>query len=255
MRSAQWPTVLCSDRWPQQPQQCRRPSRGHSSLLEFVLEDRTRARMPEGLEPRTGAVQLLTLPSRAVDRYELIELTAGGGAPGGGAPGGGVGVGLSPPPPPGGGVGAVQGGSSNTSDGGGGGSAAGPVIGIIIALAVVGGFAYWYTKVRLRTHSTNHPPVPLCAHLPVRACPPAELAEACGSPGFADSFVPTPQVRGKAAGPGAPPEFNAPPPPPPPPMAPSNLPPGWAEGTDPASGQSYYFNSNTGQTQWTQPTY
>ena len=31
--------------------------------------------------------------------------------------------------------------------GGGGGGAAGPVIGIIVALAVVGGVVYWYTKV------------------------------------------------------------------------------------------------------------
>ena len=65
-------------------------------------------------------------------------------------------------------------------------------------------------------------------------------------------FVPTPQVRGKSAGPGAPPKLNALPPAPPlPPSA--GLPLGWSEGKDPASGATYYFNASTKQTQWAKP--
>ena len=48
----------------------------------------------------------------------------------------------------------------------------------------------------------------------------------------------SPQVRGKTAGPGAPPAtLEAPPPPPPPPlMPPSDLPPGWQQAADPTTG-------------------
>ena len=49
----------------------------------------------------------------------------------------------------------------------------------------------------------------------------------------------SPQVRGKTAGPGAPPatlEAPPPPPPPPPPMPPSDLPPGWQQAADPTTG-------------------
>ena len=94
-------------------------------------------------------------PSFVVDRYDMITLTAGPGGvtpPPGGGPGGGGNT-RGPPPPPGpprapgqqGGVDLNS--SSNQSDDGGGGGAAGPVIGVLIALAAVGGFVYWYTKV------------------------------------------------------------------------------------------------------------
>ena len=137
--------------------------------------------------------------------------------------------------PGGGGGGAAGGAGSNQGAGGGGGGAAGPVIGVIVALAVVGGLVYWFTKVY--PHLPTHPPTPPAACLPpCFACLP--------------SCVPTlhylsPQVRGKAAGPGAPP---------PPLSAPdSSLPPGWTEAKDPASGQQYYFNATTLQTQWIKP--
>ena len=60
------------------------------------------------------------------------------------------------------------------------------------------------------------------------------------------------QVRGKEHGPGALPQAGPPPPPAAPPGPP--LPAGWQEGIDPASGQKYYFNANTGATQWAMPT-
>ena len=65
----------------------------------------------------------------------------GGGDGGGGGGGGGGGTGG------GGGGGGAAGSSSNQSSGGGGGGAAGPVIGILIAIAVVGGLVYWFTQV------------------------------------------------------------------------------------------------------------
>jgi len=43
-----------------------------------------------------------------------------------------------------------------------------------------------------------------------------------------------------------------PPPPPPPPRAPA-LPPGWSTAVDPASGQTYYLNASTAESQWTPP--
>ena len=98
-----------------------------------------------------------------MDRYDLITLTAavgggtpppGGGTPGGGGGGGGTGGGTGGGGTVGGGGSVNQGSSSNQSSDGGGG-AAGPVIGVIIAMAVVGGFVYWYTKVRPRTHSST----------------------------------------------------------------------------------------------------
>ena len=33
----------------------------------------------------------------------------------------------------------------------------------------------------------------------------------------------------------------------------ASLPPGWTEGVDPKSGEKYYFNASTGQTQWLAP--
>ena len=45
-----------------------------------------------------------------------------------------------------------------------------------------------------------------------------------------------PQVRGKTAGPGAPPAALEAAPPPPPPAAPSDLPPGWQQAADPTTG-------------------
>ena len=115
-----------------------------------------------GLSPRTSdsATNALSL---VFHRYELITLTAaagggtpppGGGAPGGGG-GGGTGSGTGGGGTVGGGGSVNQGSSSNQSSDGGGGGAAGPVIGVIIAMAVVGGFVYWYTKVRPRTHSST----------------------------------------------------------------------------------------------------
>ena len=80
---------------------------------------------------------------------------------------------------------------------------------MIVGLAAVGGFVYWFKK-----------------------------------------------VRGKAAGPGAPPPKatnTAVAVPPPPPGPPSDLPPGWQEAKDPATGVTYYFNPSTGETQWTKP--
>ena len=42
-------------------------------------------------------------------------------------------------------------------------------------------------------------------------------------------------------------------PPPPPPASAPGMPPGWEEFVDPTSGQVYYCNASTGQTQWTKP--
>lgn len=111
----------------------------------------------------------------------------------------------APPPAPG----TAAGATGNQGTDGGGGNAAGPVIGVIVGLAAVGGFVYWFKK-----------------------------------------------VRGKAAGPGAPPPKatnTAVAVPPPPPGPPSDLPPGWQEAKDPATGVTYYFNPSTGETQWTKP--
>ena len=139
-----------------------------------------------GVNPRTSdsATNALSL---ALYRYELITLTAaaGGGTPppGGGAPGGGGGGGTGDGTGGGGTVGGGgsvnQGSSSNQGSGGGGGGAAGPVIGVIIAMAVVGGFVYWYTKVCPRTrHPSSHLSV-TCRFGSVPACqfsPPSDLA-------------------------------------------------------------------------------
>ena len=72
----------------------------------------------------------------------MITAAADGGGGGGGGDGGGSGGGGG-----GGGGGGPAGSSSNQSSGGGGGGAAGPVIGVLIAIAVVGGLVYWFTQV------------------------------------------------------------------------------------------------------------
>ena len=102
--------------------------------------------------------------------------------------------------------------------GGGGGSDAGTVIGVLIALFAVGGFAYWYLKVR-----------------PNGSKPP--------EPGAAGKYPPAPTYQAGA---------GMPPPPPPPPVG-SGLPPGWSEAKDANSGVTYYYNASTGATQWTMP--
>jgi len=46
---------------------------------------------------------------------------------------------------------------------------------------------------------------------------------------------------------------GVPPPPPPPELAPPSLPDPWTAVVDPGSGRTYYYNSKTGETQWTMP--
>jgi len=62
-------------------------------------------------------------------------------------------------PPPAGQTGGVSlGGSDSQQADGGGGGAAGPVIGVIVGLAAVGGLVYWYTKVRGKAAGPGAPP-------------------------------------------------------------------------------------------------
>ena len=124
------------------------------------------------------------------------------------------------PGSPGGGVPGGAGGANagNAAGDDGGGGSMGVAVGVVAVILLGGGFWYRY----FREPSPGKPPVE------VKLAVPAGRWES---------------------------EPAQPPPPPRPPAGPEDLPDGWSEVLDPASGRNYFYNAATGESTWLRPSF